>query len=254
MKRLKGMNNIVKRLIILLSVPVISYSVTVSDSKIGYSVDLPQNWVRDIDTVNQHTFFDTSKVYGSFISIEMTDFSRDTIYKTPNQWTKAHFLAYLLTIRSTVSTLGVPMTDPYGSVVFYDSSSSTQSGLKSMELYAQFNSLISTSGSWDEYVKYTSVNKKGYEIYILGDTTDMKKNIDFYIDFINSIKIDTTPSSIVFHPVQHTNNKTLVTIYKPEMLFDIMGRRAVGNCAKNNSVLSDNMLIMKNSKYLNIVR
>lgn len=247
------MNNLVKRLIILLSVQTIAFGVTVSDSRIGYSIDLPQHWVRDIDTVNQHTFFDTSKAYGSFVSIEMTDFSKDTIYKTPYQWTKAHFLAYLLTIRSTVSTFGVPMSDPYGSVVFYDSSSSTQSGLKSMELYAQFNSLVSSSGSWDEYVKYTAVDKKGYEIYVLGDTADMKKNIDFYIDYLNAIKIDTTQSSIIFHPVQQTTYKTLVSKYKPEMLFDIMGR-GVGTPAKFSNVLSDNIFIMRQSKYLNVVR
>jgi hypothetical protein len=184
----------------------------------------------------------------------MTDFSGDTIYKTPYQWTKAHFLAYLLTIRSTVSTFGVPMSDPYGSVVFYDSSSSTQSGLKSMELYAQFNSLVSSSGSWDEYVKYTAVNKKGYEIYVLGDTADLKKNIDFYIDLVNSIKIDTAPSSIKFHPVQKTNYRTSIGIYQSEMLFDIMGRSVVGNSAKTSRFMSDRMIIVRNSKQLNIVR
>jgi hypothetical protein len=248
------MNILVKRLIILLSVQTITFGVTVSDSKIGYSIDLPQHWVRDIDTINQHTFFDTSKVYGSFISIEMTDFSNDTIYKSPYQWTKAHFLAYLLTIRSTVSTLGIPMSDPYGSVVFYDSSSSIQSGLKSMELYAQFNSLLSSSGSWDEYVKYTAVNKKGYEIYVLGDTADMKKNIDFYIDLVNSIKIDTAPASIRFHPVRATNTIVSTSIYKSDMLFDIMGRSMVGNPANISKTTGDNMFIMRKSKFLNLVR
>ncbi len=246
------MDSLIKRLIFLFVVPVIAFSFTVSDSKIGYSVDLPQNWVRDIDTVNQHTFFDTSKTYSSFVVIQMTDFSKDTLYKSPLQWTKSHFLAYLLTIRSTVSTLGIPMSDPYGSVVFYDSSSSTQSGLRSMELYAQFNSLISNSGSWDEYIKYTEVNKKGYEIYVLGDTTEMKKNIDFYIDLVNSIKIDTTPASIRFHPVQKSN-KVSIGIYQPEMLFDIMGRRVIENSAKDSRVLSNGMIIVKNSKLLNIV-
>jgi hypothetical protein len=253
-KRLMNMNSFIKRLILLVSIQTITFSVTVSDSKIGYSVDLPQHWVRDIDTVNQHTFFYTSNAYGSFISIEMTDFAKDTIYKTPLQWTKAHFLAYLLTIRSTVSSFGVPMSDPYGSVVFYDSSSSTQSGLKSMELFAQFSSLVSSSGNWDEFVKYVAVNKKGYEIYVLGDTADMNKNIEFYIDLITSIKIDTAPSSIILHPVQQTNNRVSVNIYQPEMLFDIMGRSVVGNSTKNSRAFSNGMIIMGNSKLLNIVR
>ncbi|HEX2959876.1 MAG TPA: hypothetical protein VHO70_23775 [Chitinispirillaceae bacterium] len=248
------MNCLIKRLILLLSLSTMSFGLTVSDSKIGYSVDLPQNWVRDIDTVNQHSFFDTSEAYGSFISIEMTDFSSDTTYKTPLQWTKAHFLAYLLTIRSTVSSLGVPLSDPYGSIVFYDSSTSSQSGLKSMELYAQFNSLLSSSGGWDEYVKYTAVNKKGYEIYVIGDTADMKKNIDFYIDFLNSIKIDTAPSSVIFYPAQKAINRSAVNLYQSEMVFDIMGRSVVENYAKNSSVLSNNILIVRKSKYLNLVR
>jgi hypothetical protein len=221
----------------------------------GYSFDLPQNWVRDKDSINQHFFYDTSSTYQSIIGIVMTDFSSENTYKSSIEWTRAHFLAYLITIRSTVSSFGVPLSDPYGAIVFYDSSSSTQSGYKSMELYSQFNSLLSDSLSWDEYIKYVAVNQKGYEIYVLGDTADMIKNMGYYFGVVDSIKIDTSLQGVVFRPLIYSNDKLKSpcnTANLPEM-FDLLGR---GYSMSRGNIISKKaagIVLLKNTKYLNIL-
>lgn len=180
-------------LLVVLLIPVQLFSETFSDSYIGYSVNLPQNWVRSIDRVNQHVFFDASGDTKATIVIAMTDFSSDLSYTTPSAWIRAHFIAYVTNVRSTRNLYRVPISDPYGDNVFYDSAASTQSGLRSMEIYAEFETLASNEVKWDEYVKYVEVNKKGYEIYVLNYREDMMTNVDFYVDLINSITI-TTPS------------------------------------------------------------
>lgn len=237
--------------------PMTLFSETVSDSYMGYSVDLPQNWVCDKDTINQHFFYDTSGMYQSIVGITMTNFSSDSTYKTSLEWTRAHFLAYLITVQSTVSLFGEPLSDPYGSVVFYDSSSSTQSGFKSMELYSQFNSLLSDSLSWDEYIKYVAVNRKGYEIYVLGDTSDMIKNMAYYSGFVDSIKIDTTIQSTVFRPLIYSNDKlkSPINITNLPEVFDLLGRgyRVSRGGNTNTPKKAAGMVLMKNLKYLNVL-
>lgn len=237
--------------------PMILFSETISDSHMGYSVDLPQNWVCDKDTINQHFFYDTSGTYQSIIGITMTDFSSDSTYKTSLEWTRAHFLAYLITVRSTVSLFGEPLSDPYGSVVFYDSSSSTQSGYKSMELYAKFNSLLSDTMNWDEYIKYVAVNKKGYEIYVFGDTSDIVKNLSYYGDLINIIKIDSSSQAPVFRPLIYSNDKlksSINTANLPEV-FDLLGRGYRVSRGSNTNVpkKAAGIVLMKNLKYLNVL-
>ncbi|MBN1187492.1 MAG: hypothetical protein JXB49_34770 [Bacteroidales bacterium] len=185
------MCNIIKRLFLVVSfIPVQLFSGTFSDSYIGYSVNLPQNWVRSVDRVNQHVFFDASGNYKSIIVIAMTDFSSDLSYTTPSAWIRAHFIAYLTNVRSTKNQFNVPHSDPYGSILFYDTTSSIQCGLRSMEIYTEFRTLNSDEVIWDEYVKYVEVNKKGYEIYLLGYSADIDPNMLFYIeDIVKSIII-----------------------------------------------------------------
>jgi hypothetical protein len=248
------MGYLIKRLIFVFSFPALLYSVTVKDSFIKYQIDLPQNWKDTAISSTNHEFYDTSGTYTAVVGIAMTDFSSETTYKTPLQWTRAHFLAYLITIRSTISSFGVPLSDPYGSIIFYDSTTSEQSGLKSMEFYAEFNSLLDSSQPWDEYVKYTAINKRGYELYVLGiDTADMAKNISYYLDFVSSIKIDTTASSIIFHTVKKTQafSGTSNSNETP-MVFDLIGRNVIGNTNYLSRYVAPGLILRKNCRYMNV--
>jgi hypothetical protein len=252
------MCSFVKRLIIIFSLPTILYSITVKDSFMGYQIDLPQNWKDTVINSTTHEFFDTSGTYTAVVGIVMNDFTLETEYKTSLQWTRAHFLAYLITVRSTISSLGVPLSDPYGSIIFYDSSTSEQSGLKSMELYAEFSSLLDSSQPWDEYIKYTAVKKKGYEIYVLGiDTADMAKNLNYYVDFVSSIKIDTVTASVIFQPVIK-NAKNQTTSFMTDengtyVQYDLMGRNVFRNTVHFNRQVASGLILMKNYRYMNML-
>lgn len=150
----------------------------VSNPAIGYTITLPQHWGLAQQKTSQDYFRDSTRVRHSQISILRYDIDNAT-YPTPESWTEAQFIAYKLSVETSAY--------PFGAVMYYDSSSAAKIGaIWSPEAYSV---LYPADGdpTYCEYVRYCAVGKYGYEIYAIGDSTDMTDNLDFYAGIIASL-------------------------------------------------------------------
>ena len=89
---------------------------TVDDEQLGYSVFLPDGWVKTAVSATRHRFEDTSGVYRSMVVINRYDFSAETVYEVPEDWTRANFIAYVFSVEA----------DPFSTLVYYDSVTARQ--------------------------------------------------------------------------------------------------------------------------------
>lgn len=153
---------------------------TVSDPSLGYSITLPSNWVQLKSKPDQHYFRDSTRQYHSQISI--LKYAIDPAsYPTPESWTQAQFVAYKLSVETSVY--------PFGAVAFYDSTSTAVlSGHWAPEA---FSVLYPADGdpTYGEFIRYCAVGNVGYEIYAIGDSTDMAAHVDFYAGIIASLQL-----------------------------------------------------------------
>ena len=138
------------------------------------------------------------------------------MYKTADDWTQAHFLAYKLSVLYSV--------DP-GGVVLYSNGDTTvkQGSLRATEAYSVFFSSDTSIGSWSEYIRFTACGKYGYELYAISDTADMSKNIGVYAALLQGIVLaagDRIISPRMFRRNVNNIEKTLVPL-----LCDPLGRR-----------------------------
>jgi hypothetical protein len=158
----------------------------VSDSNLGYSITLPANWSQLKLKLVQHYFRDSTRHYRSQISILKYDID-PAVYPTAVSWTQAQFIAYKTAVETSAF--------PFGAVAYYDSTSAAKIGaLWSPEA---FSVLYPADGdpTYAEYVRYTAEANVGYEIYAIGDSTDMTNNVDFYAGIIASLQF-TPPAAI----------------------------------------------------------
>lgn len=193
----------------------------ISDATLGYSIYLPQDsWVRHIADSTHHQFYDSTGVYRSQISIVRHP-RNPAIYPMPQDWTRANFIAYKLVVEYSV--------DPFGALVYYDTAATVrQDSLWATESYATFFILDTTIGAWSEYTRFTANEQYGYELYAIGDTTDMRKNIGIYAGLIQLIKLKKDASvSILQRPGATSDFRTpLHTAHSgAPLLFDPLGRR-----------------------------
>ncbi len=154
---------------------------TLVDNQLNYSVYLPANWVREVESDSQHIFVDTTYFYPAELSLNRYLID-STLYKTADEWTQAHFLGYKLSVQYSV--------DPAGVVLYSNSDSSVKQGsLQAAEAYSIFFSSDTSIGSWAEYVRFTACGRYGYELYAISDTADMSKDIGLYAAILQSITI-----------------------------------------------------------------
>lgn len=162
---------------------------TVADSNMGYAITLPASWSQVKAKPEQHYFRDSTRHYHSQISIVRYDIDKGT-YPTPESWTQAQFIAYKLSVETS--------SYPFGAVGFYDSSSAAKLGdVWSPEA---FSVLYPADGdpTYCEFVRYCAFGNSGYEIYAIGDSTDMTNNVDFYADVIATLRF--TPALSIGKP------------------------------------------------------
>jgi hypothetical protein len=197
---------------------------------------LPDNWVREVYSDTQHYFIDTTYFYPAQLSLKR--YTIDTaMYKTADDWTQAHFVAYKLSVLYSV--------DPAG-VVLYSNGDTTvkQGSLRATEAYSVFFSSDTTIGTWAEYIRFTAYGRYGYELYAISDTADMSKNIGVYAALLQGIVLaagDRIISPRMFRRNVDKIEKTLVPL-----LCDPLGRqiralaalrcRAAGVYLRKNSV------------------
>ncbi len=191
----------------------LAYSETITDTRFGYTVFLPDNWMREIVSDTHHRFLDTSGTYKSIIAIIRYDFDTINIFSSPEEWTRANFLAYYLITNS----------DPLSYVVFYDTVTTEQNGsLYAADAFSVYYDPDTQIGDWAEYVKYTATETKGYEICALGPIDDMEMNVGFYAAIIDGFTIDVDG-----------NNVTAPGFIKPSFRLPVLTNRTIdmlGRC------------------------
>ena len=186
-----------KSIFITLLINVFAFGGTIVDDVLNYSIYLPDNWTKEVVSPDHHRFYDTTYAHKSYLTLVQYDLSNQTIYKSPHEWARANFLAYLISISCTMSPEGEALSDPFGATLYYDSSSVKQNdSLWAAELYSIFFSSDISLRSWAEFIRYTGVGNYGYELYAIGDTADMGANLGYYAAIISGIILDPPALSI----------------------------------------------------------
>jgi hypothetical protein len=189
----------------------------VSDSNLGYSITLPANWSQLKSKPSQHYFRDSTKAYRSQISIVKYDLDKSD-YPTPESWSQAHFIAYKLSVETS--------TFPFGAIAFYDSTAKAVLGTHWAP--EAFSVLYPADGdpTYCEFIRYCAVGNVGYEIYAIGDSTDMVKNVDYYASIIATLEFTAPVLSIAPKPLE-AGLSPFVEADAPG--FDLLGRLSPKN-------------------------
>lgn len=181
------------------------------------TVYLPDNWIIDSPSDSQIILYDTTGTYASMISLIRHQIPA-TDFPTTGDWTRAFFVAYKMGVEYNY--------DPFGAVLYYDSTAdSKQDSLWAPELYCQFFSTDTSLPNWAEYTRYTESGDHGYELYALGDTTDMATNVGVYAGIIQMIDLPESETSIVRPGIPATASR-LPAAWTPDRIVDPLGRRA----------------------------
>ncbi|MEO6097834.1 MAG: hypothetical protein ABIW76_20130 [Fibrobacteria bacterium] len=197
----------------ILSLTVSVFSGTVSDPNLGYAITLPSSWVQLKTKPEQHYFRDGAKQYRSQISILKYAIDNAS-YPTPESWTQAQFIAYKLSVETS--------SYPFGAIAYFDSTSTEKLGTAWAP--EAFSVLYPADGTptYCEYMRYCAVGSTGYEIYAIGDSTDMTTNVDFYASIISTLQFSTPNVSIApliyANPILKGNEVHFNT-------FDLSGRK-----------------------------
>lgn len=204
--------------VILSSVAV---SELVNDVDLMYSVEIPETWKREIISETHHQFYDSTGSYSSVISIRCYDISVDNSFYDPEEWARASYLSYIINVQSTLTPDGVALSDPFGVTIYYDSSDAKQNdSLWAGDIYAKFYSTDTTLDSWAEYVRYTSNDIYGYEIYAIGFADDMDTAVGYYASIIDGFRLGTKSATIN----NAVKRKGISTVEKNTFSSDLLGR------------------------------
>ncbi|MDB5102489.1 MAG: hypothetical protein JWP91_178 [Fibrobacteres bacterium] len=184
---------------------------TISDSSLGYAITLPADWIQVKAKPDQHYFRDGSRVHRSQISILKYSIDKAT-YPTPESWTQAQFIAYKLSVETSAY--------PYGAVAFYDSASAVKLG--SVWAPEAFSVLYPADGdpTYCEFMRYGAVGEAGYEIYAIGDSTDMVSNVDYYAGIIATLQF-APPSPILIPAMRRLPGRKESEGFR---IYDLAGR------------------------------
>ena len=193
---------------------------TIIDSTLGYSIYLPtDSWVRVIKSPTHHQFYDTAFAYNSQISIVRHEYA-PTDFPTPESWTRANFIAYKLCIDYSF--------DPFGAILYYDTAATVRQGISwATESYSTFLTIDTSLGAWSEYTRFTARNGYGWELYAIGDTADMMKNIGSYAGIIRLITLPGDTNTKVIPRSWTSNTVSYLNDPKSEytrVVFDPLGR------------------------------
>ena len=210
---------------------------TVSDNKIGYSLTLPDNWVCYSTSDTLAAFEDTTGKYQAVISIYYKNFTGESLFTLPDEWTRAHFISYELTINS----------DPLCALVFFDTVSIKQSGTYwAPEVYS-YNFEIDTAvvSDWAVYIRFTEVGKSGYELYAIGPIPDLDSNLAYYTTIIDGFALRGSNNPVVQPPLKRFTPQASLSKFSSSR-FNLLGRRV--NSPQNNQ-LAPQLIIRQQNKF-----
>jgi len=153
-----------------------------TDTDYDYTIYLPDNWIREVSASGHH-FYDTTFAHRGQVSIVRSQ--RDPlVYASPEEWTRAHFIAQTLTVESYAT---FPF---YGVILYSDSTPTAKIGdLWAPEMYTKYFSADATYDDFSEYLIYTATNDVGYELYALADTADMNANVALYAAMLKCVTL-----------------------------------------------------------------
>lgn len=189
----------------------------ISDAYLGYTITVPTNWMQVKSKPLQHHFRDSTSQYKSQISIVLHGIDK-AAYPTPESWTQAQFIAYKLSVETSVY--------PFGAVTYFDSSRTTRlSGLWAPEA---FSILYPADGTptYCEFVRYCAMGDFGYEIYAIGDSLDMLNRVDYYADIIATLKLTAPSAGIAIRRAIRDPRAAATGTFLE--VFDAAGRRLQG--------------------------
>ena len=187
---------------------------SITDSRIGFTITLPEHWVVDSSDGTHALFRDTTRTYTGLIAIRRYDFSSDTLITEADDWTRANFIAYFFVVDA----------DPFSSVLFYDTVSSRQSEVPwSTEMYSAFYDQETSSDDIAEYVRFTAAGTYGYEIYAIGPLDDMNEHVGMYAAIVQGVDIFTSAEVIRTQPTPRRIRRGTTSIPRNERC-DLLGR------------------------------
>ena len=216
------MKNIQTILLVIVACTILpSADTTTTNSSIGFTAYLPSNWVAVQVSDSQAKLYDTTYSFRSQIMIKKHVRS-SAEYPESLDWTRAHFIAYLLVTQYSY--------DPFGAVLYFDSSSNaTQNKQWAPEAFSEFYTIDTETGSWNEYIRFTESNSYGYELYAIGDTADMKKNIGTYAAMIKMITINDLPVSVISIVTAPQYKRTIsINSVRNTGMYTLTGKRCTG--------------------------
>ncbi len=200
---------------------------TISNNIIGFTINLPDNWICTQTSDSTAIFNDSSLTYQSQIAINK--FHRNlSDFPTPDDWTRAHFIAYLLVTKYSY--------DPFAAVLYFDSSSTcNQDSFWANEAFSEFYTIDTALGAWDEFIRFTAAGDYGYSLYAIGDTSDMKKNIGMYAAIIQSFHLTVQETTSISKMIPAKKNQiTYVKTVMKDRVFDLLGKRRLSAISSNS--------------------
>jgi hypothetical protein len=218
-----------KALAILTLTASLNASQIITDSQLGYTINLPDHWVREAVDTNHHQFYDTTATYQAIVTIVRFDIGKDNLFSSAEEWTRANFIAYKLMVES----------DPFDNLVFYDTISVRQNDtLWATEAYAQYFSYDSSMDDLAEYIRFSGCGPYGYELSVIGANADLDTNIAIYATIIEGIILPPGKVAVLRpHTVVRPAHSTLPAMYRP---VDLLGRNLMGRCrTKTSQIIID---------------
>lgn len=196
---------------------VVTFARTITDEQLGYSITIPDTWVRETVDANHHRFVDTSGSYESIVVIDRYDFSTAAIYESPVEWTRANFIAYMFSIDA----------DPLCAMLFYDTVTAVVNDtIRAMDAYTYYYDIDSTVGDWAEYIRFAAAGTHGFELYAIGPQNDLDSNIEHYLTIIESITLQTADIGVIW-PRRSAKSRTLynAAISERQYICNLRGQR-----------------------------
>lgn len=215
---------------------------TVTNSQLGYTIYLPDNWVIEALSDSQHVIYDSTAATTGYIGIVRHHY--DTPNLSSQEWSRTFFVANLMVARYAA--------DPHGVVLYIDSSlQSTQGALWAPESYIEYYSLDTALGSYREFVRFPASESYGYELYAISDTADMTENVGFYAAMLRSIQLPEQPTALRQLPLTRTSSTLTATQRQP--LLSPMGR-VLPAAMLHNRTLAPGLYLHGSSKLLAGIR
>jgi hypothetical protein len=214
---------------------------TYKNNQAGYTIVLPQDWYYFQESDSQDIFYDINGSAQSYLSVVYHPVADGT---TELDWTNFHYIMYL--------TITTEWEDPWGSILAMDSSqSSTVGSVWAPQAFAQFYTLDTATNNkyWSEYIIFTAQSRIGYELYAIGDTSDIKANGATYSEILHSITFS-KPSAAI-RKNSNSRRYTIISPYQRVKTFDLCGRIISSAIPARKTPM---VLIKNKSRYLSNLR